>query len=62
MLFKILEKNEFRSLVDILLDSTEVIGPKRIDTGSAGRDVMIDTPAGISDEQWKELNIKPLKP
>jgi len=29
---------------------------------NAGRDVMIDTPAGISDEQWKELNIKPLKP
>ena len=39
MLFRILEKNEFHSLVDILLDSTEVIGPKRIDTGSAGRPV-----------------------
>ena len=27
---------------------------------NAGRDVMIDTPAGISDEQWRELNIKRL--
>lgn len=29
---------------------------------NAGRDVMIDTPAGISDEQWRELNIRPIKP
>jgi aspartyl-tRNA synthetase len=29
---------------------------------NAGRDVMIDTPALISDEQWEELNIRPLKP
>jgi aspartyl-tRNA synthetase len=28
---------------------------------NAGRDVMIDTPAPISDVQWKELNIQPLK-
>ena len=28
---------------------------------NAGRDVMIDTPAVISEEQWKELNISPLK-
>jgi aspartyl-tRNA synthetase len=29
---------------------------------NAGRDVMIDTPSLISEEQWKELNIRPLKP
>jgi aspartyl-tRNA synthetase len=28
---------------------------------NAGRDVMIDTPAVISEEQWKELNLAPLK-
>jgi aspartyl-tRNA synthetase len=28
---------------------------------NAGRDVMIDTPAGIKEEQLRELNIKPLK-
>lgn len=29
---------------------------------NAGRDVMIDTPALISDEQWRELHLRPLKP
>ena len=28
---------------------------------NSGRDVMIDTPSAISEVQWKELNIKPLK-
>ena len=39
MLFRILDKNEFRSLVDIFLESAEVIGPRKIDTGRDGRPV-----------------------
>ncbi len=39
MLFKILPKPELKTLVGTLLDSVEVIGPKRIDTSKDGRPI-----------------------
>lgn len=36
MLFRILEKNAFRSLVDLIIESTEVIGPRKIDITKDG--------------------------
>ncbi len=39
MLFKIIEKDQFRRLVGILLDSIEVIGPKQIDIDKDGKPV-----------------------
>src|SRR3974377_1989153 len=39
MLFKILDKNEFHRLVDIFLESNEVIGPKKIDTEKDGKPI-----------------------
>ncbi len=32
MLFRILEKPEFKKLVDIILESNEVIGPREVAT------------------------------
>jgi formate hydrogenlyase subunit 6/NADH:ubiquinone oxidoreductase subunit I len=39
MLFRILDKYEFHSLVDLILESNEVIGPKRVDTTQDDRPV-----------------------
>jgi formate hydrogenlyase subunit 6/NADH:ubiquinone oxidoreductase subunit I len=39
MLFKILDKNEFQRLVEIILESNEVIGPKKIDTNKNGKPI-----------------------
>lgn len=39
MLFKILPKPELKTLVGMLLDSVEVIGPKRIDTSKDGKPI-----------------------
>src|ERR1039457_1534274 len=34
MLFRILDKNDFRALVDLFLESHEVIGPRLVATGN----------------------------
>ena len=39
MLFKILAKGEFRSLVEIILESNEIIGPKRVGTKADGQPI-----------------------
>ncbi len=39
MLFRILDKQEFHSLVDLMLESTEVIGPKKIGGAVDGRPI-----------------------
>jgi len=39
VLFKILEKDAFRSLVEILLESNEIIAPKRIATNARGEPI-----------------------
>ncbi len=39
MLFKILDKNEFQLLVEIILGSNEVIGPKKIGANKDGRPI-----------------------
>lgn len=39
MLFKILDKNEFHRLVDIILESNEVIGPKKVDASKDGKPI-----------------------
>ncbi len=50
MLFKILDKNEFHRLVDIILKSNEVIGPKRIDTNQDGKPIHQYLPVSSFDE------------
>jgi sulfhydrogenase subunit beta (sulfur reductase) len=39
MLFKTLAKNEFRTLIDIILESNEVIGPTQVDTDKDGKPI-----------------------
>jgi len=39
MLFKILGKEEFRSLVEIILQSNEIIAPKRVGTNTSGEPI-----------------------
>ncbi|MEW6743856.1 MAG: hypothetical protein AB1486_13965 [Planctomycetota bacterium] len=39
MLFRILEKNQFRKLVEMMLESREVIGPKRVATDASGKPI-----------------------
>ena len=39
MLFKILDKEGFRSLVAMLLESNEVIGPRRVGHGADGEPI-----------------------
>jgi sulfhydrogenase subunit beta (sulfur reductase) len=39
MLFKVVDKGEFRKLVELILASNEVIGPKRIDTRRDGKPI-----------------------
>lgn len=50
MLFKILEKSEFRKLVDIFLESNEVIGPKRVAVKTNGKPVHHYLPVKESGE------------
>jgi len=39
MLFKIVDKNDFSKMVDLMLVSNEIIGPRRIDTGINGKPI-----------------------
>jgi len=39
MLFRIIDKPDFRRLVDTILESNEVVGPKRIDTSQSGKPI-----------------------
>ena len=39
MLFRILGKENFRTLVEIILESNEIIGPKAIGTNAAGEPI-----------------------
>jgi formate hydrogenlyase subunit 6/NADH:ubiquinone oxidoreductase subunit I len=50
MLFKILYKPEFRSLVEIILRSNEVVAPKRIGTKTNGQPIHQFLPIGAFDE------------
>ena len=50
MLFKILGKRQFRSLVEIILESNEIIAPKRIGTNAAGEPMHQFLPIGAFDE------------
>jgi len=46
MLFRVLDKTEFRKLVDIMLESNEVIGPKRVSADKNGRPIHQYLPIG----------------
>ena len=50
MIFKILGKREFRSLVEIILDSSEIIAPKKIGTKAGGEPIHQFLPIGRFDE------------
>lgn len=50
MLFKILGKDEFRGLVDIVLESNEIIAPKRIGTDAGGEPIHQFLPIDSFDE------------
>jgi len=50
MLFKILSKGQFRSLVELIMESNEVIAPKRIATDVAGKPVHQFLPVSSYDE------------
>lgn len=50
MLFKMLPKDEFRALVQILLDSNEVIGPKKIGVNAKGKPIHHYLPVQSFDE------------
>ena len=50
MLFKILGKEEFRSLVEIILESNEVIAPKKIGTRADGEPIHQFLPIGSFEE------------
>ncbi|MBM4093061.1 MAG: hydrogenase [Planctomycetes bacterium] len=50
MLFKTLDKREFRSLVELLLESNEVVGPKHIGTTAAGEPIHQFLPITSFDE------------
>ena len=39
MLFRILKKKEFRKLIDIMMESNEVIGPKQVSVDAKGRPI-----------------------
>lgn len=39
MLFRILDKSEFQRLVEIFLESIEIIGPKKVDTNKDGKPI-----------------------
>ena len=50
MLFKILGKEDFCSLVEIILESNEIIAPKRIGTGADGAPIHQFLPVGSCQE------------
>ncbi len=50
MLFRILEKPKFRKLVEIIMESDEVIGPKRVATGVDGEPILQFLPVQRFDE------------
>jgi sulfhydrogenase subunit beta (sulfur reductase) len=50
MLFKVLDKTEFRRLVDIILQFNEVVGPKRLATDARGEPVHQFLPVESFDE------------
>jgi formate hydrogenlyase subunit 6/NADH:ubiquinone oxidoreductase subunit I len=50
MLFKILAKKEFRSLVEIILESEEIIAPKAIGTNAAGEPIHQFLPVSSFEE------------
>jgi len=54
MLFKTLGKNEFRALVDIILESNEVIGPTQVDTDKDGKPIHKYQPV----KTFEELDLK----
>jgi sulfhydrogenase subunit beta (sulfur reductase) len=50
MLFKILDKKKFRSLVEIILESNEIIAPKKIGVKTGGEPIHQFLPIGSFDE------------
>ncbi len=50
MLFRILEKPEFKKLVDIILESNEVIGPREVATHSDGKPIYHYLPVNSFNE------------
>jgi formate hydrogenlyase subunit 6/NADH:ubiquinone oxidoreductase subunit I len=50
MLFKILKKEDFRRLVEIILEANEVIGPKMVATGADGKPIHQYLPVTSYDE------------
>ena len=50
MLYRCIDKEQFRSLVEMLLDPYEVIGPKLVRTGSSGRAIHHYMPVTNFDE------------
>ena len=50
MLFRTLAKQQFRRMVEIILESNEVIGPKRIGVNTAGAPIHQFLPVGSFDE------------
>ena len=55
MLFKMLEKPEFRKLVEIILESNEIIGPKQIAIDKDGKPVHHYLPVSSFDELDERL-------
>jgi sulfhydrogenase subunit beta (sulfur reductase) len=50
MLFRTLAKQEFRRMIDVILESNEVIGPKKVGASSAGAPIHQFLPIGSFDE------------
>ncbi|MCU0689819.1 MAG: 4Fe-4S dicluster domain-containing protein [Polyangiaceae bacterium] len=50
MLFRTLTKASFRALVDIIMESNEVVGPKRVGVGKDGKPLHQFLPIGTFDE------------
>ena len=50
MLFRILGKEKFRSLIEIILESNEIIAPKRVGTNSSGEPIHQFLPIDAFDE------------
>ncbi|MFC2170935.1 4Fe-4S dicluster domain-containing protein [Calditrichota bacterium] len=50
MLFRTLNKEEFRKLIELILQSTEIIAPKRIDENVSGKPIHQFLPVGSFEE------------
>ncbi len=50
MIFKVISKTEFRKLVEIVLESNEIIGPKKVATGKDGKPIHHYLPIQVFDE------------